>query len=1048
MTSPNPNWAPVYVQVAFNADPNNPAVTPTWIDLTNRVDQLHITRGRQYELDQVQAGEATVTFRDPDEWLNPANPASPYWPHVQPYRRISIQAVAPAPAGGGTNLFNTIDPGYEATPVGGYPPGVAGSFLAGPLQVTNALAWQGTHSATFGIITGPGSQQGITWWASTIPGQQYTFSLYLNQTAANAAYLGVATSSANPAAGYSTSSTPTSAVNTWVRLSVTFVASQPTSYLWVYWPGTVSTAATVYVDGVQLEQAAAPSPWSTTGPTIYPLFAGHVERWPASWDHAGNYGLAEITCVDPLGILAAQTLHTEIINQHLAYTPDHYWPLWDQHGATYYDNLGTNTNSPLGVYTSPYGPGGGLSGATSEPVLPGDNGGNWVTFTPGSGLFSQVPEQFLAAGPIGPAVPAPPIPAIPANPAGDWAVTVSAFAAITHLADSAPVNVPVDGNGIPLTGTQQRIVSLLGAPAGTLFQNRVAEIGLIGTNLLYYLDTSFEQLPAGSTPESYWAWYLVGSPTISTARVFQGSQSLAVPISGGSGNQGVRLGVAGLTAGQQYTFSIQVNQTVGNTVEVGVTGSATSPPPSFDTTGTFTTSANTWTTLFVTFDASAAIQYVWIWCLSPPTSATIYLDTYQLETGPTVSSWSPYCYMPAAVYRSASGAGLLALPAAGGGGVNDGRPRHYAAVVSQTSSTTTLTLYVNGSQTATGSAATNTVGGMLPAGATLVEVGGSAVDGGVGGPWTGQIAHVAVWASALDAGHFDQLYYVGATGFGPEPGGPYEYSGQRIARWLGYLYTPSVNVDTGASMMDTSNIQRGTFALDACNGVVLSEGGVLYADRAGVVQFKARTARFTATTPRWVFGEQEVPYGADITYNLDPQQVFNDVTVTRTGGSFVGGNAYLNYVPGAVDPNGGTVAGIQVRVVDFASQAAYGNRQMTAEIGIASDQETVDHANYWLNRYRQPVQRLAALTLNPAANPALWPTVLGMELGDRATVRRRPRGVTMAADFFVERIEHTIKAGDGTWTTAIQASPVDRQQVWLIGDATFGQVGVTTVLGY
>lgn len=72
------------------------AADPRWVEL---VDYLRapqgfvIRRGRQRELDRVEAGTATLVFGDPDRLLDPDNENSPFYPFVVPYRRIKLAAV-------------------------------------------------------------------------------------------------------------------------------------------------------------------------------------------------------------------------------------------------------------------------------------------------------------------------------------------------------------------------------------------------------------------------------------------------------------------------------------------------------------------------------------------------------------------------------------------------------------------------------------------------------------------------------------------------------------------------------------------------------------------------------------------------------------------------------------------------------------------------------------------------------------------------------------------------------------------------------------------
>ena len=94
----NPNWPTIAFQVAFNADPNDPAApAPTWTDLTTRLErQWDTVRGRQYELDQVRAGQMNARLQNKDGKLDPGNGATPatFFASTaqQLYRRARMQA--------------------------------------------------------------------------------------------------------------------------------------------------------------------------------------------------------------------------------------------------------------------------------------------------------------------------------------------------------------------------------------------------------------------------------------------------------------------------------------------------------------------------------------------------------------------------------------------------------------------------------------------------------------------------------------------------------------------------------------------------------------------------------------------------------------------------------------------------------------------------------------------------------------------------------------------------------------------------------------------
>lgn len=63
-----------------------------FVDLTDQCMSVNITRGRNRELEQFNAGTASVRFRDPQRILDPLNASSPYYPYVGPRAPIVVNA--------------------------------------------------------------------------------------------------------------------------------------------------------------------------------------------------------------------------------------------------------------------------------------------------------------------------------------------------------------------------------------------------------------------------------------------------------------------------------------------------------------------------------------------------------------------------------------------------------------------------------------------------------------------------------------------------------------------------------------------------------------------------------------------------------------------------------------------------------------------------------------------------------------------------------------------------------------------------------------------
>lgn len=62
------------------------------VDVTTMVQSINITRGRNRELEQFNAGTANIVFYDPTRILDPLNSNSPYYPFVGPRNPVSVYA--------------------------------------------------------------------------------------------------------------------------------------------------------------------------------------------------------------------------------------------------------------------------------------------------------------------------------------------------------------------------------------------------------------------------------------------------------------------------------------------------------------------------------------------------------------------------------------------------------------------------------------------------------------------------------------------------------------------------------------------------------------------------------------------------------------------------------------------------------------------------------------------------------------------------------------------------------------------------------------------
>lgn len=251
-------------------------------------------------------------------------------------------------------------------------------------------------------------------------------------------------------------------------------------------------------------------------------------------------------------------------------------------------------------------------------------------------------------------------------------------------------------------------------------------------------------------------------------------------------------------------------------------------------------------------------------------------------------------------------------------------------------------------------------------------------------------------------------------------------TGARIGRLLDALPWPTADraIDTGVSTL-SSAVVGGTL-LSAMQKVEETEQGALFMSKDGAVRFVARD-KLVSGANYGTFGDSdpELEY-ADLAYVYDDQLLFNDVQVTREDG-------------------------ITQVVGDATSQARYLRRSKVFDgVLYTTDAEARGLAEWWLDHYKDPVLRAVNMKLEPSAGNSTthYPHVLGRELLDRVTVRRRPQnlGSAIDQDVMVEGISHDVTADE--WVTTWNLSPALAQIYWLAEIVGRGEAGVNTYAGF
>lgn len=326
------------------------------------------------------------------------------------------------------------------------------------------------------------------------------------------------------------------------------------------------------------------------------------------------------------------------------------------------------------------------------------------------------------------------------------------------------------------------------------------------------------------------------------------------------------------------------------------------------------------------------------------------------------------------------------------------------------------TLYVDGTVAGT---ATATHGGSVlkPYG---MFVGGPNVSSGFTSPFTGQMAWVSIYQSALSSTRVADHWRSAARAHARDlPGARL----RRVLTWAGWNGPQSVT-DDGQTVLGPATGYAGRTVADIARDCATADAGYVLCHPDGDLTLVTRQTFYSSTTPTVVFGDGpgESPYQGDIGYDLDPQYVYNSVEVTGAGG---------------------VTSGV---ATDSASQLKYFKSSLPLTTEAAREADVTAYRDDLLYRYKDAHLRVSEITINPAANPTLWPVALGTKFGDRVTVTRRTPVFTMSADYFVLNRSH--ETAPGKWVTKFQLVPVRATQPWIVGDASFGQVGSTNVVAY
>ena len=243
-----------------------------------------------------------------------------------------------------------------------------------------------------------------------------------------------------------------------------------------------------------------------------------------------------------------------------------------------------------------------------------------------------------------------------------------------------------------------------------------------------------------------------------------------------------------------------------------------------------------------------------------------------------------------------------------------------------------------------------------------------------------------------------------------------------LAQWM----SDGTSLATGSGTVQAVDIENKT-PLAVAQECETAEQGKLFIDRDGKVKFITRSAMATTSTyntSQYTFGDGSGELGyTSLEFAFNDRLIFNRSIVARKNGATAISN-------------------------DTTSQGQYFIRSGSiSDLIVNTDQQVVDIADARLAAYKQPLMRVEQLTFTPRQSPStLYAAAIGVEIGTRLTVKRRPQNVgsVLSKEVIVEGISHSISPNG--WETSFTLSPVF-VATFVLDSTTFGVLDVNQ-LGY
>ncbi len=214
----------------------------------------------------------------------------------------------------------------------------------------------------------------------------------------------------------------------------------------------------------------------------------------------------------------------------------------------------------------------------------------------------------------------------------------------------------------------------------------------------------------------------------------------------------------------------------------------------------------------------------------------------------------------------------------------------------------------------------------------------------------------------------------------------------------------------------------------------------------------------------YIFNEAEDESGADLTANLSVTAVYGangvDYTLRNTGAitGYVtqllarGKGVYIYRPVEKLEEDAALVSNDGSRTLNL-DMLYQDDPLQTADIGSAllekykQKNTTIQSVTFIANRDDNSIKQVGIGVEDLTYQDYLLNAFLDLNIGDKIKIIAPSVGIEQ--DSFIQAIDFSVTAGDVvTYSYGLQNSMYDTDEAWILGDATYGVLGSTTVLGF